>query len=221
MCLIGEYLNERGLTVSAPLLPGHGTTAEQLNRCGWRDWVEHAEETLADLQSRCETVFVGGLSMGSLIAITLAVHHRLGGAVLYSPAVKVMTPLIHLAPVLKYVISQRRKSGKSDLTDPAAERRKWSYEVYPTHAAHELLKLMRHARDLLPQLACPLLVVHSSRDGMIAPDSAQFAYQRAASPDKELVTLHGSGHVLTVDSEWETVAERTFAFIQNHVPGGL
>ena len=30
MRLIGEYLNEREMTVLAPLLPGHGTTPEDL-----------------------------------------------------------------------------------------------------------------------------------------------------------------------------------------------
>jgi esterase/lipase len=37
-----------------------------------------------------------------------------------------------------------------------------------------------------------------------------------ASPDKQLVLLHNSGHVLTLDSDWEVVAEQTYAFIARH-----
>jgi carboxylesterase len=164
-------------------------------------------------------VFVGGLSMGSLLAIYLGAHYVPRGTVLYSPAVKVSDPLIHLSPVLKHVIAARRKSGRSDLTDPDADRRKWSYDVFPAAAGHELLKLIRRSRDLLPQVTSPLLIVHSSRDRMIRSNSAEFTYRRAGSADKTLVTLHQSGHVLTVDSEWETVAERSYVFIQAHLTG--
>jgi carboxylesterase len=218
MRLVGDYLHERGLTVSAPLLPGHGTTAEQMNRCHWRDWTGHAEQALADLRARCETVFIGGLSMGSLITAYLAACHDPAGAILYSPAVKVADPLIHFTPVLKYMIPMKEKSSESDYTDPEAERYTWSYEENPVFAAHELLKLMRRVRQLLPDVSCPLLIIHSTGDQAIAPDSAQYTYQRVGSPDKALVTLHNSGHVITVDSEWRAVAEKTYAFTQTHLP---
>jgi esterase/lipase len=43
---------------------------------------------------------------------------------------------------------------------------------------------------------------------------------RVGSKDKQLLLLHNSGHALTVDSEWELVAERTYAFIQAHLGAG-
>ena len=81
-------------------------------------------------------------------------------------------------------------------------------------ATHELLKLSRQVQRLLPQVTCPLLVIHSTLDRSIHPNSAPLTYDRAGSTDKELVTLHNSGHCLTVDSEWESVAEKTYQFIQ-------
>ncbi len=217
--LLGDYLHQRGFTVSAPLLPGHGTRVEEMNDCRWTDWTGAAAEALADLQSRCDTVFAGGLSMGSLLVIDLAARHDLAGAVLYAPAVKVASRLIHLAPVFKYLIPKRPKGEQTDLTDPEAEQHCWSYEAFPSFGAHELLKLIRRSHELLPRVTCPLLIVHSTGDEMIRPDSAQFAYERAGSLDKELITLHNSGHVITVDSEWRTVAEVTHRFIEAHVAG--
>jgi len=217
MRLVGDYLHQRGFTVSGPLLPGHGTTVEDMNRCKWTDWAGYAEKALTNLQSRCETVFVGGLSMGALLTLYLAAHHpELSGAVLYSPAVVVADRLIYLTPVLKYLISRQPKSDDSDLTDPEADLRLWSYEENPTFAAHELLKLIRRVRRLLPQVACPLLIIHSTLDTAIAPNSARYTHERAGSADKELVTLCNSGHCITVDSEWKTVAEKTYEFIQAH-----
>jgi len=219
MQLVGDYLHQQGFTVSGPLLPGHGTTVEDMNRCKWSDWTGHAEKALADLQTRCETVFVGGLSMGSLLAIYLADQHpELPGIILYSPAVVVAERLIYLTPILKYLIRKKPKSDKSDgdLTGSEADMRLWSYEENPIPAAYELLKLIRWVRRALPRLTCPLLVIHSTLDTAIHPDSARYTYARAGSADKELITLHNSGHCVTVDSEWETVAEKTYEFIQAH-----
>lgn len=218
MRLVGDYLHERGFTVFAPLLPGHGTSVEDLNASKWTDWADCAEKALAELRSRCERVFVGGLSMGSLLTIYLAGRDTLPGAILYSPAVKVANRLILLSPVLKYLVPKKPKSKKSDLTDPEAAHRKWSYDAFPSFAAHELLKLIRRAHRLLPQVTCPLLIVHSTGDETIQADAAEFTCERAGSTDKELVTLHSSGHVLTVDSEWRRVAEETYRFIQTHLP---
>jgi len=212
---VGDYLHQWGLTVSGPLLPGHGTTVEDMNRCQWADWTGHAEEALAELQARCETVFVGGLSMGSLLTLYLAAHHpELNGAILYAPAVGVTNRLIYLTPILKYLIHQRPKSGESDLTDPEAALRLWSYEAHPASAAHELLKLIRRVQRLLPGVTCPLLIVHSTLDQAIHPHSARYAYERVGSAEKELLTRHNSGHGLTVDSEWESVSQKTYEFIQ-------
>jgi carboxylesterase len=219
MRLVGDYLHGRGLTVSGPLLPGHGTTLEDLNQTEWTEWTGHVERALAELRARCETVFVGGLSMGALLTLYLAAHHPdLPGAIAYSPATIVADQRTRLAPILKYLMRQVPKGEDDDLHDPEARSRIWSYEGWPAAGVYELHKLTREVKRLLPRVTCPLLVIHSTADGTIHPDSAQYTYDRAGSTDKELVTLHGSGHVLTVDAEWEAVAEKTYQFIQSHQP---
>ena len=42
----GDYLHALGLTVSGPLLPGHGAKLEEMNRCRWTDWTCHIEAAL-------------------------------------------------------------------------------------------------------------------------------------------------------------------------------
>lgn len=217
MRLVGQYLHERGLTVSAPLLPGHGTTVDDLNRCRWSDWTSHAQDALKELRRSCETVFVGGLSMGSLVAIHLAVHDSLlSGAVLYASPVLVRDWRAHATPLLKYLKPRFRKPGKSRLTDPSAEQHLWHYDEYPLYGAHELLKLARRARRLLAKVTCPLLVIQTALDHHVHPRSGRYIMERAASADKELITLHDSGHALTVDAEWERVAKKTYQFVQAH-----
>ena len=214
---VGDYLNARGLTVSAPLLPGHGTDMDDMNRRRWSEWAASVEQALSDLQSRCSTVFVGGLSMGALLTLHLGAHHpEIAGLMTYSPAVLVASKLIYLTPVLKYLISKRSAAGESDLTDHDADSRIWCYEEQPLRAAHELLKLQRVVRHLLPAVKQPLRIIQSTGDAIIDSRCGQILYDEAGSTDKELVRLHNSGHNIMVDAEWEFVAEKTHEFIQAH-----
>ncbi|RME83591.1 MAG: alpha/beta fold hydrolase [Caldilineae bacterium] len=221
MRMIGDYLHARGLTVYGPLLPGHGTSPEEMNRCRWQDWTKATEEAYTHLKRHCREVVVGGLSMGSLLTLYLAAEHpELPGIVLYSPAVKVAQGwLLWLTPLVKHLTPFLRKGGDTDLVDPEAEKRLWHYDVQPLWAADELRKLIVRVRHRLPGITAPALIVHSTRDRAIAADSARYTYERLGSTRKNLVTLHGSGHCLTVDAEWERVARLTYEFVCATVPG--
>jgi carboxylesterase len=218
MRLLADDLHERGYTVAGPLLPGHGTRVEDMNGYRWRDWVAHAEGALVDLEARCEKVFMGGLSLGSLISIYLGAQHpELAGVMAYSPAVLVANRAVWLVPFLKYFLPVLSAGPTpSDLTDPEAEARLWCYEETPLPATHETMRMAVRAMGQLPHLRVPLLVVYSTGDRTIHADSGRYTYEIAGSPDKELLVLNHSGHALTVDSEWRAVAERTAGFIARH-----
>jgi carboxylesterase len=222
MRLLGEYLHARGMTVAAPLLPGHGTSVEEMNRCRWQEWTGCVEQALAELRRRCTQLFVGGLSMGALLALHLASQNPdLRGALLYSPAMKVADRRLALTPVAKFLVRSLPKGANADrdLTSPVARQHLWSYEDVPIAAAAELASLRRWVQRRLSQIACPLLIVHSTLDSAIRPDSAQAIYEGVSTPPaaKTLLTLHNSGHNLLVDSEWEFVAEQTARFIYTHL----
>jgi carboxylesterase len=214
---IADSLHARGLTVAGPRLPGHGTTPEAMNRCRWTDWTEHVEHTLAGLRARCSKVFVGGLSMGSLLTLYLAERHPdLPGIILYSPAVWVRSRALAFAPLARHFVAAQPKPADPDLVDPTAAQQLWCYDVDPVGAAAELLKLMRHVRRNLGRITCPALIIHSLGDRSIHPHSAQRTYERLGSQDKRLLTLERSGHCITVDIRWPWVAEQSYAFVHAH-----
>ena len=68
-------LHETGFTVSAPLLPGHGTSPEDLKTKTAKDWFGHVEKSFFELKEKVDTVFVAGLSMGALLTLKLAALH--------------------------------------------------------------------------------------------------------------------------------------------------
>jgi carboxylesterase len=80
-------------------------------------------------------------------------------------------------------------------------------------AVHKIAKLRERVEGLLPRITCPVLIMYSTLDRWIAPHSAQFTYDQIGTSDKTLIALHNSGHEVTLDSEWEEVADQTYQFI--------
>lgn len=217
--LVGDALHRRGLTVSAPLLPGHGTTVSDLSKQRWQDWVQQVDSAFIDLKARCSTVFVAGISLGSLLGLYLAAEQAdLNGMILYSPLVKMPGGIaIHLVPVLKYFIREIRKAPDFS-TDPDALKRLWDYRSISLFALHEMIRLRARVQPLLPRINTPTLIIYSTLDKLIARHSAQFTYDHIGAADKTLITLNYSGHDVTLDSEWRDVAEQTWQFIRKHLP---
>src|SRR5271156_276517 len=67
-----QFLAEAGLSVSLPLLPGHGTSWQDMNHTTSDDWLAAAGQALTELRAECDEVFLMGLSMGACLALRLA-----------------------------------------------------------------------------------------------------------------------------------------------------
>ena len=83
-----EHMAAAGYTVRLPLLPGHGTTWQDMNTTRWPDWYATIEASFRELTARCEQVFAVGLSMGGTLVTKLAEDHpgEVAGLVLVNPA---------------------------------------------------------------------------------------------------------------------------------------
>ena len=216
---LGDFLQEKGLTVSIPLLAGHGATPEDLNRVRWQGWVAQVEDALAELRGQCETVFVAGLSLGSLLTLHLAAQHAdIRGIAIYSPATRVANRFFWLLPVARYLVKQwPKESEERDDLNLQANSRVWHYDSYPTSGANELRKFQQVVRRELGRVRVPAIVFYSTGDKMIHPEAGPCTFEKLGSADKELVTLHNSGHNLVVDSERESIFARTYGFIVSHL----
>src|ERR1700721_1265704 len=109
---IERVLDELGCKVSVPMLAGHGAGQKELLATGWPDWLESCRKALAELSETCDVVIVGGLSMGGLLPILLALENaKVKGIVALSPTIKydsanssnpfqVLLPLLDFFPIL-------------------------------------------------------------------------------------------------------------------------
>ncbi len=85
---MGEYLAARGVSVLAPRLAGHASSPRDLARTTWRDWYLSALDGYDMLRPLVESLWVVGLSLGSLLALYLAAQRPVAGVAALS------TPLV-------------------------------------------------------------------------------------------------------------------------------
>jgi len=212
---LGEHLAAQGYTVRGPRLPGHGTSPEDMATTGADDWLAGAEADLRRLQSECETVFVGGLSMGGVISLILASEHPVAGVIALSTPAHLGDWRVKLMPLVRHFAKWVPQDSlpASDLTDPEAQDRLSCYERTPTACVVELNRLVGRMRRALPRVTAPALLIQSTGDRHIPPGSAQFIHDHLGSQDKVLRLFHHSGHAITVDTEREAVWRAVGEFI--------
>jgi len=221
---MGEYLAERGMTVHCPLLSGHGTTPEDLIKIHWHDWADEVEAALNALRARCRTVFVGGLSLGSLLTLWLGARHPdVAGLIPMAPAVKVQNRLLPLTLLLRRVIKYNPFDdlNDADLDDPQAAERIWCYDDLPLWGAGEVYLLQRQVLRVLSHIHQPTLIFQGRRDAALDPQAAQIVHDGLASTDKTLVWLERSGHNLLADGERESVWAQSYAWMMERSGEGL
>ncbi|MEU6557512.1 alpha/beta fold hydrolase [Streptomyces sp. NPDC046915] len=212
-----EQHASHGLTVSLPLLPGHGTSWEDMQVTGWQDWYAEVDRELRLLRERCERVFVAGLSMGGALALRLAVKHgeAVQGIVLVNPANKVHGLSAYALPAARHLVRTTKGIASDIAKEGAAEL---GYDRVPLHAAHSLRNFFRLLDGELPQVTQPLLLLRSAHDHVVpAVDSARIL-SRVSSTDVTEVVLEQSYHVATLDHDADRIFEESLAFIGRLAP---
>lgn len=209
---LGDFLAHKGLGCFGIRLPGHGTTWEDLGTRTSTEWVEAVELAYQKMKTEHDEVFVVGLSFGVALSLDLAARHpEIPGLVSIAGFLLTKDPRRVLAPVISKLIRSVPAVG-NDICDPNGKE--LCYDKVPTAAAYTMLKFVKTVRAELPEVKCPVLIMHSHNDHTAHPDNAKLIHDRVSSTDKQLVWLDKSYHVLTLDHDRHEVYERTYEFIQ-------
>lgn len=207
-------LEQAGVPYRLPVLRGHGTRPEDLVGVRWQDWVEDASAALDELVAEADRVVPIGLSMGGLVALTLAADRpeRMAGVVAIAPALRIASPLVPLAGLIARVMPWMELPAQG-FADPSLAGTSTNYTRAPTRAIVELVTFGRVVARRLPEVRAPLLVIAPRHDRVIRPASAEAVYRRAGSTEKRLVWFERSGHEMLQDLEREAVLDEIAAFV--------
>ena len=208
--LAAQALHARGYTLAGPLLPGHGTTPEDMNRYRWQDWYATVERAYLELATHCQRVVVGGESTGGVLTLRLAaLHPEIRGVLSYASALRLAMrrwDIFRLRLMAPFIPFLPKRPSKDDIP--------WQgYSVYPLKAALQLLRLQVETRRCLAELRQPILIVQGRHDHTVADSVPQEIYTGVRSAVKELHWMEQSGHCVMIDQEWEQVAQITARFL--------
>ena len=215
---LAEEVAAAGYSVDLPLLPGHGTSLDDMLPTRWDDWSKAAEAAFQALAARCDRVAVAGLSMGGTLTCWLAEEHpEIAG-------IAVVNPLIE-AP------DEEFRRGIGALLDAGTEvfdaigsdiAKEGAVEAaYPGTPLAALLSLFEAADTVaarLGEIHCPTLLLSSRNDHVVDPVSGDVLEQSAGGP-LERVFLERSFHVATLDYDAPLIEERVVAFVADVLGG--
>ncbi|HZT65455.1 MAG TPA: alpha/beta fold hydrolase [Acidimicrobiales bacterium] len=208
---LAEAFAAAGFTTELPLLPGHGTSIEDMIPTRWEDWYGAAEAAYHDLDSRCDRVAVAGLSMGGTLACRLAVDHAdVAGLVLVNPAVQ--PPADSFVEMMQGTLDagmQTISGVGNDIARP--ESTELAYDATPVAAVMSLFEATRQMEPHLGRISCPVLLITSRQDHVVPPESSDLLASSVSGPVDRL-WLERSYHVATLDYEADEIERRAVEF---------
>jgi len=205
---LAEHFINQDCTVIAPLLPGHGTEPSDLNKQNYTDWINCVEKYLEILKNKCESVIVGGESMGGVLGLYLAENHpEIAALLLYSTALLVGN--LKYARFLKFATSVIEKDQPDDGLP-------WQgYTVYPLWAADQFHRLTKKVKNNISRVEVPTIIFQGIYDQTIDKKNIQFIFDGIQSKTKEMVVMKKSGHVMLLDQEIDIILQKTHTFLQD------
>lgn len=204
-----------GFAVEAPLLPGHGTSAEDLATTGWSDYTFCAEDAYQRLAARHPRIIVAGLCLGGTLASRLAAQYPATTAGLIDINGIYKIPKFWNANAFDEFIKAGRyfipwKGQGKGTEDPDAEE-VIGYDVGPVAPLISMMKSGSEFNQHMTEIHCPVLAFTSLVGQQVASEDSALLLREVAGP-VELVPLPRSGHVATMDYEKDLLEARAVAF---------
>lgn len=244
---LARTLRTAGYAVEAPALAGYGVSTEKDPQrekapvTRFEDWLALALQHFDALAARHEQVVVGGLSMGSVLALAVSLRRPVAAQLLLSTSLHFdgwnVSPWRRLLP-LAFVppLRQRLSFREREPYGIKNERlRAWvaqamvsehvsaaGADTLPAAALYQASRMIRFVRAGLPQIQAPTLILHASEDDVSGPRSVHELQSRLGTRPEQIEVhwFHHSYHMLTLDNERSAVAHAARDFLLSRIPVG-
>ena len=236
-----QYLERRfrqaGFRAHNPSIPGcgFGTREDRFDTGTWRQWVAFVSGELDALSRDHERVYIGGLCIGAVLALRLAIErpHQVAGLALVSttlaydgwqmPWYRVLAPLAYHTPLRRMIAwPERHPYGvKNERLREWVVRAMESHGVsavgaayLPLSGVHEAHELIRTVRRDIKRVTAPALIMHAIEDDVASVKSAEFVALNIASKEVRTILYRDSYHILTIDNDKQSVADEAIGFFR-------
>lgn len=237
MHILARGLNRAGFTVYGMQLAGHCGTEADLVATGWRDWYQSVEDAADFMRQKVDVLFVGGLSMGAVLALKLAADspekvQGLGiyGATFYYDGWSIPFYVRKFGFLVRWfkklglfnnkVFMERppygvkderiRKSVEESLH--SGDSTKAGLVGNPWPALAEMQELNKIVEPLLPKITAPCLIMHAADDDIAGLRNNGGMVAAKVAGKTELVPLENSYHLITIDRDRRRVIEKSAEF---------
>jgi len=243
LAYIAHHLHARSrLSVDCPALVNHGQPIVLLAHTSWHELCDSARSLFLQAQQQAASdgvpLFVGGLSIGAVLALMVAAEFpdKVAGVACLSPTFffdgwsvpwyqRLLALANHLPLMHNLYVRTGEPYGLKDEALRAKMRDKYqavcltkiehpqgTYAHFPVALLCEMRHLIAHCKRMLPRVRSPVLVVQSAQDDTSSPVNARYVLDHVGSARKELLTLHNSYHIVTADLERAKVADAMAEF---------
>lgn len=234
---VAKGLARHGLKVHCCQLAGHCGSAEDLVATDWQDWYASVEQAFDKLRAECDTVVVGGLSMGAILGLHLAAQRpgQVHGLALYAPtlwydgwAMPWYRFMIHAgmaSPFGRWIVRKFCQFVETEpygIKDPTiravvvaamntGDTTQAGILVTPGEAIIQLYRLSAVVKQELPEITPPAFIVQAREDDLSSLKNTEYL-QRHLGGLVDTLILDDSYHIVTVDRQRDLLIDGTVAF---------
>ncbi|WP_265444605.1 alpha/beta hydrolase [Acetivibrio straminisolvens] len=203
---LNRYLSSKGFVTQCPILKGHMGSRQDLAVAKYTQWIESAENSLLELNSRCNKIIIIGFSMGGLIAVNLAAKYKTYGIVTLN------TPIYH------WDIKRIVKNVANDIKTKDYKHIKYyigSATSIPFSSMINFKVLLGKTKPLLKNIRCPIFIAQGLIDDTVHHKSADYIYKNVSSKVKYVKYYENSNHIICHSIDSKDVFTDIENFIEN------
>src|SRR5262245_9428273 len=232
MRYVAQGLAHAGHTVHVTQLAGHCGSSDDLKATRWADWYATVEEEHARLRECCDSIVVGGLSMGAILAIHHAARHpnSVSALALYAPTLwldgwgvpwyanlfklvkmKWCADLFAFAERHPWGIKDQRLRALVEQAIKSGDSSRAGIAALPGSLVLELRWLVERVKPEVAEVRQPALIIHPRDDDRASLRNLHYLQDHLGGL-AETVVLNDSYHIITLDRQRQLVAARTVEF---------
>ena len=209
---LGEDLHKKkGYTVHIPLLPGFGTSPEDLRFTPLSAWKEALEKEIMIIREKCEKIIVGGHSMGGVFSLILASNNNIDGVFTISAPIGLRGFAPKLVPLLNIFVKYYPIPSE---TFKQETNGKWvGYDKIPLNIIGKFNRLMKEMKKAIRAINCPALFFQGRLDSVIKKNSMDFIYELVNSKVKKKIWLDHNDHPILCSPDHDEIVSALINFI--------